>query len=308
MSLASSLRTRLAAAGVFAAAALAATAGPAAAVIHPGSYTTGFKTVTVATGQAGAATASCPSGKLAVTGGAYWHRSGANGDSTLKVQLRSSTPTSDGLSWYASGKNNATETLYLTTVVQCLPKTSTGTYTAKVREVVVDPNRPGNADLRCNAGQKVVSGGGLWHVAGQGPKAGLSGRLIGSVPDSDGNGWTVIGRNDGASILNMRVILICAPSSVFGAGVTSDTYFVPGSYPGTADHYLACPTGSRVISGGFYWTHQTYAAGLMNFDTKNTIVSSTVTGDGTAWYVGAQATDNFEPTTFFVWYVRCLTA
>ena len=295
------------AAGALAISLLLATATGAAAQIHPGSYVTVFHTTTVAAGHAGAATATCPTGNRAITGGAYWHRSGQNGDPALLAVLRSSAPTSDMLGWYTAGANDSAETLYLTTTVQCLPKNTVGSFTVKSREVTVDPVRPGNADLRCGAGQKVMSGGGVWHKPGQAPKAGLIGRLTGSIPDTDGNGWTVIGRNDGTSILNLRVTALCVSSSVIGAA-TSDTFFVPGSFNGTPEHYLVCPTGTLAIGGGYYWTHQTYAGGLMNFDTRNTIVSSTVTGDGTSWYAGARNTDNFETTTFSVWYVRCLPA
>ena len=85
-----SLSQRLAPAGAVATALVLATASGAAGVIHPGSYQTVFKSVTVADIQSAGVKVSCPTGNRMVTGA--WHRSGQNGNFTLRAFLRSSAP------------------------------------------------------------------------------------------------------------------------------------------------------------------------------------------------------------------------
>ena len=264
--------------------------GSAAADIHPSSYVTKTVTVTVASAGTGAATATCPSGDLVITGGAYWHPTNSTtSDPSLYTHIDSSSPTTNLSGWYVTGTNSTTQSLQLTAIAQCLPKSALGSYTVLKREVVVDPDRPGNADLKCKSGQLVVAGGGTWHKPGKNPKAGLSAHLSTSSPDSSASGWSVAGANLGASILDLRVLALCVPASI-----------VSGSYPGHpvsitalnygqfADTYLQCPANELAVAGGVVWSH---GDGGPDTDSRNVIESSSVTADGTQWYAAMRFAD-----------------
>ncbi len=64
---------------------------------------------------------SCPKGKRVVAGGAYWSDIPNRGpDYRDNVRTTSSTPTSDGLGWYAQGTNLTGQTAGFTIKVLCL--------------------------------------------------------------------------------------------------------------------------------------------------------------------------------------------
>jgi len=154
------------------------------------------KDVSIANG-AGAGTAVCPTGYVVVTGGAAWHDPGSStlGGGGL---IESSTPTKSGTGWYAAGRNESGETFVLHVIAQCLSKAAVGPYTVKSRDIVVDPQRPGNATLRCPVGQWVVSGGAAWHLLGKSPSGKPLAYLTATFPETNSS-WTVVGRNDAAS-------------------------------------------------------------------------------------------------------------
>jgi hypothetical protein len=88
-----------------------------------GAYTLVASDVPVASLTAGGGPVSCPAGQRVVSGGGYWHEPGVGGGPTtpVGVQLSSSTPTTDGLGWYADGFNLHTSTpLELQIIALCV--------------------------------------------------------------------------------------------------------------------------------------------------------------------------------------------
>ncbi len=84
-------------------------------------YTLRTRTLTAPDGGRVGDYLACPTGKRVVTGGAYWHDVPNSGPSANDaVRLLSSTPTSDGLGWYAAGSNFNNRTMGLTIEVLCL--------------------------------------------------------------------------------------------------------------------------------------------------------------------------------------------
>jgi hypothetical protein len=84
-------------------------------------YTLRTTTLTVQGGHEAGGYLACPKGKRVVTGGAYWNDIPNTGPHYQDdVLLRSSTPTSDGLGWYASGYDYSGKTMGLTISVLCL--------------------------------------------------------------------------------------------------------------------------------------------------------------------------------------------
>ncbi len=282
------------AAGVMAISSLLATATGAAATIQPGSYVTKTASITVAAGGNGAATAMCPSGDFVVTGGMYWHPTSSDiSDPSLYTTLRSSGPKPDLSGWYATGANNTGQGLTMTAVAQCLPKSSLGKYTLLTRDVVVDPGFPGNANLRCKSGQQVLTGGAAWHRPGEKPKPGLAGYITSSSPFGK-TSWLTVGRNGGSGTsLNMRVTALCVPVAILGSGYGFINFSSIGVlHTGdTVEHYTPCPAGKHMVAGGANWG---YAGGGADSDTGDTIESSSITADGSAWYASGRKSDARE--------------
>jgi len=179
----------------------------------------------------------------------------------------------------------------LTTIVRCVPQAQLAGHTVKTREVTVDPGRPGNADLHCGSGQTAIAGGGAWHKPGAAPKAGLAAYLTSDIFDSAFHGvspgWTVAGWNGSTTILDLRVSVLCASTSVlppsFGGGGGGGAE----SYGQTAEDYDSCGT-LKILSGGVSWG---YPGGQVDTDTQNEIESSAPTADGSAWYSAVRFTD-----------------
>jgi hypothetical protein len=85
-----------------------------------GTYSLRTQDLVVASGGGAGGYVSCPSGKRIVGGGAFWHRPGEGPDAQLGGYLDSSTATTNGQGWYASGRNFDVDTLQLRLVAQCV--------------------------------------------------------------------------------------------------------------------------------------------------------------------------------------------
>ena len=78
-----------------------------------GPYTRRTRDIPIATDVVGSSTRSCGAGKLAVPGGAFWHREGDGRDGSRPAWLRASAPVQGGAAWLAGGWNDAGEELLL---------------------------------------------------------------------------------------------------------------------------------------------------------------------------------------------------
>lgn len=298
-------QTRLGLAVMGAGVMFASQVGSVAAVVHPSSYVTKTATAIVASAGTGAATATCPSGDVVVTGGAYWHPTTSDAsDPTLATSISSSSPQTNLSGWYANGFNQSNQSMKLTVVAQCLPKSALGSYTILKREVVVDPNRPGNADLTCKSGQAVVEGGGVWHKPGKNPKPGLFGFLSTSMPDASTTGWSVAGWSSSASDLDLRVVAVCVPLAIISGGYTGIAVNLAASYGNASERYQACPANKLAVAGGVEWGH---GDGTPDTDVRNVIESSSVSADGSEWYAAVRFTDGRVATEFYTVKVYCLS-
>jgi len=245
-----------------------------------------------------------------LTGGAYWHQTNQNGDPSLNAWILSSAPTSDSKGWYVTGRNVSGMSLDLTTVVKCLAQNVVGTYSTRAREVTVDAHRSGNADLRCKSGQKVVTGGGVWHKPGAQPKPIAAANLSMSFPDTDQGGWSAAGHNDGASQLILRVTAFCVPASVLGATYVAKHQLVFVNSFSYGQSYVPCDSGDLAASGGLWWGGESVNPGdpdgFANTDTHAVITSSVETGDSTSWYGAGRNADSRWNNAGLVVDVLCL--
>jgi hypothetical protein len=297
-------------ASVVALAMIFSVAGGAEARINPGSEATRTRTVTVSAAAIyGGRTVKCPRGDRIVNGGAYWHRHGQNGEPGLISWIGSSSPTPDGRGWYATGVNKtglgqSPEALDFTVVAHCLPASTLGAYTVRTREVIVDPDRSGNADLKCPSGELAVTGGATWHRPGHAPETKVDGYVTSSVPDvTRHSGWSVAGWNPGPGVLRLTVMVLCLPVSVLGSGYDVHFSIQPANTSASVEGYLACPLGERVVAGGSYWA---YADGDIFTETTAVVISSSATADGTAWYAAGSANDSRVPLMRFFMEALCL--
>jgi hypothetical protein len=261
----------------------------AAARIHPGNATLVLRSVAGTAGLAVGRTATCPTGDRAITGGAYWHRPGQNGDPTLPVQLSASSPTQDGTGWYAAGLSNASETLVLTVLAQCLPSNSFAAYVVLSHDLPVDPSRPGNANLRCPDGDRVVMGGGAWHLPGKANDPALDVQLTGTSPDIAGLYWSAMGMSFETRTVKFRVLAFCLPSTAFGAGWTTlgDTH--QASEPAVYDQYIQCPSGLRALGGGIVWSYPGDPTGIPATESQAQLRSVGTNGNDLNLYIGVNA-------------------
>lgn len=265
----------------------------ATAAINNSSVVTHKATTMVADGASGAATAHCPSGDLVETGGAYWHPTTTDvSDPTLNAYLRSSAPLTNLAGWYASGINESGQDMNLTTVVRCVPQAQLGTHTLKTREVTVDPNRPGNADLHCPSGETAIAGGGVWHKPGGSAKPGLAAYLTTDIADDAFHGvapgWTVAGWNASTLVIDLRVIVLCVSTGVLTTGFGGGGGGGSETYGQTEQRYDQCGGSSKILSGGVLWG---YPGDIPDTDTQNVIESSVPEANGSGWYSAVRFTD-----------------
>ena len=187
-----------------------------------------------------------------------------------------------------------------------MEKSALGKYTVVKREIVVDSNRPGNADLKCKSGQKVVAGGGAWHKAGKNPSPSLSANVTSSSPDSTESSWSVAGFNTSPSVLDLRVVAVCVPASMISGGYAAGGSSFPVQYGHQAEQYIGCRTANELaVAGGVSWG---YGLNQPDTDTTNQIESSSITADGTEWYAAVRNSDTRRSESEQVaWFVLCVS-
>ncbi len=160
-----------------------------------------------------------------------------------------------------------------------------GTYRIKTFDLTAEQGEWVGHYLACPSNKRAISGGAYWHRPGQGPDPSLSVWLADSTVTSDGQGYYASGRNYANEQLQLTIIVICLASSSVGTYTlrTDDLSIAGGEYGG---HYLACPTGKRVVGGGAYWhTGPNSGPG----DSYGRLSSSTATPDGKGWYVSGHS-------------------
>lgn len=176
---------------------------------HVGTYQVKSAEVSVTKGSFGALRVACGVGKQAVTGGAYWHRSGHAADAVHVGVLTGSIATADMKAWYASGLNSANETLQLHVSALCLPTARVGTRHAKTVEVTINNTETGGVLVKCAAGMRVLTGGAYWHRAGQPTDSNLGAYLDSSNTTGDAKGWFAAGHNISGEQLVLHVSAFC---------------------------------------------------------------------------------------------------
>ncbi len=168
----------------------------------------------------------CPAGQRVVSGGAFWHADMANpvGTDADTSWIGSSSPTTDGLGWYADGNNASATARVFTTIIHCLPTASFGPYTIVQPDSAEIPDAATTGGFQsCPAGQRIVTGGAFWHVTAMGPTppnaAGV--QLSSSTPTTDGLGWYADGLN-GSGVGNYRLttVLLCVTPKLPAPPVT----------------------------------------------------------------------------------------
>ncbi len=248
--------------------------------VGSGQYKLRTTDLTAGFGQSVGGYLACPKGKRIVTGGAFWHRPGEGPDAQLAGYLTSSTPTTNGKGWYASGLNGDGTQLQLRIVALCLPKAKVGKYTVKTQDLgAADGTNVGNY-LSCPSGKRIVAGGAFWHRPGEGPDAQLTAFLKSSTSTTDGKGWYASGRNSDGFQLRLRIVAQCLPKAKVGkyAVRTTDLTAAVGESVG---NYLSCPSGKRIVSGGAFWHRPGEGP---DAQLGGDLGSSTATTNGKGWY------------------------
>ena len=151
--------------------------------------------------DAGGGRAECPGRKRAISGGATWHPAGAepSAGTADRGLLASSTIAADRRAWYADGTDNwvpAPESVLRIAVI-CLPPENIGPVTLLERTIrnVPDDERAGRG-VRCRRGQRILSGGIVWHPpSGSDPPAGNAGIFGSSNSMVGARKWFAAGHN-----------------------------------------------------------------------------------------------------------------
>ena len=129
------------------------------------------------------------------------------------------------------------------------------TVTADFHAGATDGGQVAGGYVSCPAGYKVFTGGAFWWR--NSPDEFLIGdstlTLNGSTPTFDGNGWYADGLNFNDAVdANLRVIARCLPEGRLDK-VKLRKKTVGVSAAGPVDRRVACPDGTRIISGGAFW-------------------------------------------------------
>lgn len=246
-------------AGVFLAAA------PASA-FDSASFQTIYRYYDGSVGSPAGGFATCPTGTKAVSAGGS---NAALSDLTLSL---------DGLSAYSIGTPIGAAAPYTVVQATCVPA---GQVSHATLIHVAIPAAPGNifrANFTCPAGTSAFGGGGYFTR----PNGSLSPghRLYADAPTPDGRGWLF--RALGAAsnqILHATVRCIPPPAPPLGhfySVVTASTN-VANTQGGTSGKAV-CPTGTKPVSGGAWWTTSSGA-----IDSLAVLTSSESTHSPDAW-------------------------
>ncbi len=261
-----------------------AIAGPVSAHVGSGTYTVRKTDLTAASGESVGNYLSCPKGKRIISGGAFWHQPGHGPDPQFGVYLRSSTPTTDGKGWYASGLDNAGLQLKLRIVALCLAKAKVGEYTVRTTDLAAASGESVGNYLSCPSGKRIVGGGAFWHRPGEGPDAQLAVLLKSSTPTTDGKGWYASGQNAEGETIQLRIVALCLPKAKVGRYYLRTRDLSAVGVAQVSDH-LSCPAGKRIVSGGAFW-HRTGEGPVPQL--RGILSSSVPSNNGNGWYASGQ--------------------
>jgi hypothetical protein len=260
----------------------------AAAGIDPGGYVIRTMDVVLPDDTPGldGARLPCGTGLRIVTGGAFLHVPGGGPDPMLNAYLSSSAPTRDAKGWFAAGINWGPGEVLLRIVAYCLPKAAIGSYTIVTSEGTPAHGAYADRDRRCPAGQRVVTGGGLWHRSGVRSSTDVEGYLRSSAPDGDARGWYSVGYNDDTDP-SFTVIALCRAAGKIGAYSMRRLDVPVGTDEADGDR-VDCPAGSRAIPGGAFWHRAGEARdpGLATW-----LRASAPQAGGKRWYAGGVNND-----------------
>jgi len=215
-----------------------------------------LKQIDVPAGGTVGGTAHCPKSKRLLTGGAFWHATGAGPDPAISnlSQLTSSAPTRDGRGWYADGQSVASESRTLTIEARCVPKGKMPRVTARDEGNVLDTGFAGGVTADCPGDQVTMTGGAYLGKPGKGPSrvGARRGRITGSTLINSAEKWRVIGGNFSEGKLELHAIALCVPANkVDGLNINYPTSVVPDH--GTAGGYGSCFGGTRALAVGTSW-------------------------------------------------------
>jgi len=188
-----------------------------------------YEQVSIASGDTGSATVSCPGGSVVVSGGyaaspemlVYSHAKSGNG-------------------WRAYAKNNAGSSILLNVYATCLYNAPAASTTQVFQQVTASGGGIGHPEVECPSGS-VVTGGG-WATNSNGTL-----RVYNS--SKKGNGWQVYAENLSGSGQAMNAYAVCLSGLSAEAEQIMESTDITGGSTGYA--VPTCGSGKIVTGGGF---------------------------------------------------------
>ena len=157
--------------------------------------------------------------------------------------------------------------------------------------------------VQCPDGTGVLTGGAYWHAPGKGPSIIADFQTLNSSGPRGDDRWYADGR--GSPPMRLTVAVRCLAKPKLHAEHTEKLSLDPADADPVGS-YLACPSGTRALSGGAIW-HPRGAPPDPDLSTHGILASSSVTSDDRGWY--ADGMDNYiGDDQIFTISVRCLEA
>jgi hypothetical protein len=256
----------------------------AEAALEPSTYRLKTVDVPMANPDAKDPTLSCARGKRVVPAGAFFHHPGQGPDSSLSLGAAvTGVPTAGDRRWYASAANGGQD-LSLKVIAFCAPRRQLRGLRLKTRDFTIDNSATGGGEVKCPPRMRLLNGGAVWHVPGQGPDPSLGAmvRTESSAPATDGKGWFADGYNYSGVQLQLRVVAACVPRRRVGR-VRAQKEDLPAGAGLSAGDLLECPSGKRVLTGGALF-HELGRAPDPTMAYGARISSSSPTRDAKGWY------------------------
>lgn len=208
----------------------------------------------------------CPTGTKAISAG------GSNAVlSDLTISL-------DGLSAYAIGTPTSSAVPYTVVQATCAPAGQVSRATLIHVAIPAAPSNIFRANLVCPKGTSPFGGGAYFNA----PDGSLSPghRLYADAPTTDGRGWMIRAQGSSSTQI-MHATVRCIPPVAPPLGhfytvvnVSANVPFTSGGTSGSA----VCPTGTKPLSGGAWWTMPGGA-----IDSLTALTSSEATHSPDAW-------------------------
>ena len=170
------------------------------------------RSVTAPAGNTTSATAECPAGYRAMTGGAAWRYPGNHwGVDDYDVGIFSiSMPTSDGRGWTAAGSRATSGSLArLHVTVMCLTDAAAGVPLHRTKTLTLHAVTTFEAIVGCPLGYLAIDGGASIKWSGGGAAQGAW--ITTSVPWQGAIGWYVAGRSRSKLATTVKVSVHCLP-------------------------------------------------------------------------------------------------